>query len=148
MISLKYWLRGEKMVRVSAFVSSHQAMATKIGRPFKQSKVAMSRCHVCLHDVDSSCVYVQVVGGLGEFLLEGSGCTPGVVAGCLSDLLLHLCQVHHLCRPIMHIYTGWVITHLNDSYKRIQSAQIYSCSLKGSVDTYTLSMALRISHME
>lgn len=42
---------------------------------------------------------VQIVCGLGQFLLQGAGRTPGVVASSLPDLLLHLGVVHHLGRP-------------------------------------------------
>ena len=42
---------------------------------------------------------VQVVCGLSQLLLQGAGCTPGIVAGSLPDLLLHLGVIHDLGRP-------------------------------------------------
>ena len=42
---------------------------------------------------------IQVVGGLGQLLLQGARGAPGVVAGGLSDLLFHLCEVHDFGSP-------------------------------------------------
>lgn len=48
-------------------------------------------------------LHLQVVGGLSQLLLQSTRGAPGIVAGGLSDLLLHLGVVHDLGRAIFGV---------------------------------------------
>lgn len=91
---------------------------------------------------------IQVVCGLSQLLLQGARGAPGVVAGSLSDLLFHLCEVHDLGRArnvrrdgVGQGQDGSIIKPSGAPATSGNTGQDWKC-------TYTFSRTFLISHME
>lgn len=121
----------------------------------RNSRLEQCRSDVCgiVRQIDEAFFFLQVVGGLGQLLLQSSGGAPGIVASGLSDLLLHLGVVHDLGRAIFGgggapCKTIHSIVSASFSVHRSIKQMYRSWGWMKRWETYTLSMALRISHME